>query len=123
MAFKSMQVSLGSRRSKSLLIIHCNDLLIPYLIFRTAHAVLEAVKEALTTYMTTHITIAGHSLGAAIGILDATFLSLQLPKSVSFKFIGYGMPRVGDPAFAAYLDGSLSISILPLSTRLILYPH
>lgn len=64
-----------------------------------------AVKTALSLHDTNQVTIVGHSLGAALGLLDAVFLPLNLPAGLSFKFVGYGMPRVGNPAFADYLDG------------------
>ena len=36
------------------------------------------------------------SLGAALALLDGVFLRLQLPTTVSIKFVGYGLPRVGN---------------------------
>ena len=50
----------------------------------------------------------GHSLGAALALLDAVFLPLHLPPSTSFKIIGYGMPRVGNQAFADYVDAHIT---------------
>ena len=46
----------------------------------------------------------GHSLGAAQALLDAVFLPLHLPPGTKFKFIGYGMPRVGNQEFADFVD-------------------
>ncbi|SJL18767.1 uncharacterized protein ARMOST_22367 [Armillaria ostoyae] len=82
--------------------------------FKQAHAntatlVLSAVTKAMSTYSTNTITVVGHSLGAAIALLDGVFLNLQLPSaSVSVK--SYGMPRVGNPQFADYVDQHLSVS-------------
>ncbi|KAK0462420.1 lipase [Desarmillaria tabescens] len=82
--------------------------------FKQAHAntatvVLAAVTKAMSTYSTNTITVVGHSLGAAIALLDGVFLHLQLPSaSVSVK--GYGMPRVGNPQFADYVDQHLPVS-------------
>ncbi|KAK0240917.1 Alpha/Beta hydrolase protein [Armillaria nabsnona] len=82
--------------------------------FKQAHAntatlVLSAVTKAMSTYSTSTVTVVGHSLGAAIALLDGVFLNLQLPSaSVSVK--GYGMPRVGNPQFADYVDQHLSVS-------------
>ncbi|KAF8516221.1 hypothetical protein BU17DRAFT_67634 [Hysterangium stoloniferum] len=45
-----------------------------------------------------------HSLGAAISLIDTVYLPLHLPMNIRFKFVGYGLPRVGNPAFAQYLD-------------------
>lgn len=82
--------------------------------FKQAHAntatlVLSAVTKAMSAYSTNTITVVGHSLGAAIALLDGVFLNLQLPSaSVSVK--SYGMPRVGNPQFADYVDQHLSVS-------------
>ena len=46
----------------------------------------------------------GHSLGAAQALLDAVFLPLHLPSGTKFKFVGYGMPRVGNQEFADFVD-------------------
>ena len=43
---------------------------------------------------TKKVTVSSHSLGAAIGILDAVMLKMQLPKTISFKMVFYGLPRV-----------------------------
>jgi len=71
---------------------------------RSAPAVLAAIQKALSSHPTTNVAIVGHSLGAAIGLIDAVYLPLHLPSNILFKFVGYGMPRVGNPAFAQYLD-------------------
>jgi hypothetical protein len=68
--------------------------------------VLAAVKKAMSTYGTRTVTTVGHSLGAAISLLDAVSLSRRLPTGTTVKFFGYGLPRVGNPAFASYVDGS-----------------
>jgi len=60
---------------------------------RTASEVLYAVEVTIEAYGATSVTIVGHSLGAAIGLLDAVFLPLHIG-GVSFRFIGYGLPRV-----------------------------
>ncbi|KAH8104123.1 alpha/beta-hydrolase [Cristinia sonorae] len=77
--------------------------------FRDSHArsappILSAVKTAMAAHGTTHVTIVGHSLGAALALLDSVFLPLHLPASTTFKTVGYGMPRVGNQAFATYVD-------------------
>ncbi|KAJ3993044.1 lipase class 3 family protein [Lentinula boryana] len=72
----------------------------------TATAVLAAVQQAMSAHSTTAVTTVGHSLGAAISLLDALYLSIQLP-SASVNFIGYGLPRVGNQAFANLIDSKL----------------
>ncbi|KAJ3799435.1 lipase class 3 family protein [Lentinula aff. detonsa] len=72
----------------------------------TATAVLAAVQQAMSAHSTTAVTTVGHSLGAAISLLDALYLSIQMP-SASVNFIGYGLPRVGNQAFANLIDSKL----------------
>ena len=38
----------------------------------------------------------------------SVFLRLQLPTTISVKFIGYGLPRVGNQAWANFVDARLS---------------
>ncbi|KAF8508908.1 lipase [Gautieria morchelliformis] len=71
---------------------------------RSAPAVLAATQKALSAHGTNSVTLVGHSLGAAISLIDAVYLPLHLPSTTTFKFVGYGMPRVGNQAFASYLD-------------------
>ena len=60
---------------------------------RAADAVLSAVATAVDTYGTKSITAVGHSLGAAIALLDSIFLPLHIP-DVAITYYGYGLPRV-----------------------------
>jgi hypothetical protein len=107
---------------------------------------LAAVKKTITAHAATKVTIVGHSLGAkdhpilefplnfmcslgaALALLDGVYLPLHI-SGVSFKVIGYGMPRVctrlphsqlfklidgsnqvGNQAFADYVDAHLSLT-------------
>ncbi|OCH96309.1 lipase [Obba rivulosa] len=70
----------------------------------TASDVLNAVQSTLSQHGASHVTAVGHSLGAAISLLDAVFLHVNLP-TTTVTFIGYGLPRVGNQAFANYVDG------------------
>ena len=50
--------------------------------------------------------------GAAIGLLDAVYLPLHIP-NITTRFVGYGLPRVGNQHFADYVDaqrGTLSVT-------------
>ncbi|CAA7264954.1 unnamed protein product [Cyclocybe aegerita] len=76
---------------------------------KTATDVLSAVNTVISTYGASNVTIVGHSLGAAIALLDGVYLPLQI-SGVSFRMIGYGMPRVGNQAFANYIDAHLAIT-------------
>lgn len=48
------------------------------------------------------VVITGHSLGAAIALLDAVYLPLHLPPGTTFSTTVFGLPRVGNQAFANY---------------------
>jgi len=76
---------------------------------KTAREVLAAVQIAIVENNATQVTTVGHSLGAAIALLDVMYLPLHI-KGVSFKMIGYGMPRVGNHAFADYVDANLNVT-------------
>ncbi|KAF8797570.1 lipase class 3 family protein [Phlegmacium glaucopus] len=76
---------------------------------KTATEILSAVKTAIAAHGATKVTIVGHSLGAAIAVLDGVYLSLHI-NGVSFRMIGYGMPRVGNQDFADYLDAHLNLT-------------
>ncbi|KAF9515509.1 hypothetical protein BS47DRAFT_1293683, partial [Hydnum rufescens UP504] len=72
----------------------------------TAKAILAAVNKTLSDHSISKVTIVGHSLGGAIGMIDMVYLRLHLPSSTSFKFVGHGIPRVGNQAFADYVDST-----------------
>nr|BAL02936.1 lipase class 3 family protein [Pholiota nameko] len=76
---------------------------------KTATAILSAVQSTIKTHSATAVTVVGHSLGAAIALLDGVYLPLHI-SGVSFKTIGYGLPRVGNQAFADYVDSHLDLS-------------
>lgn len=61
---------------------------------RTATLVLSAVQTAISRFGATHVTMVGHSLGAALSLIDAVYLPLHLPSSISFTTVAYGLPRV-----------------------------
>jgi predicted lipase len=64
----------------------------------------------MSKYDTTSVTTVGHSLGAAISLLDAVYLPLWLPSTTKFKTIVYGLPRVGNQAFANYVDAHATLT-------------
>ena len=73
----------------------------------TAPTILSYVKQTLTAHGVSSVTVVGHSLGAALALLDGVYLHLQLP-SASVRVVGYGMPRVGNQDFANWVDSNLS---------------
>ena len=60
---------------------------------RTATAILSAVQSTISARKATKVTVVGHSLGAALALLDGVYLPLHI-SGVSFRVVGYGMPRV-----------------------------
>ncbi|EGN97011.1 hypothetical protein SERLA73DRAFT_185287 [Serpula lacrymans var. lacrymans S7.3] len=76
----------------------------------TATDVLAAVESTMSTYSTTSVTMVGHSLGAAITLLDSVYLPLHLPSGTTFTTYGYGLPRVGNQDFANYVDANLHLT-------------
>ncbi|KAF9236092.1 Alpha/Beta hydrolase protein [Melanogaster broomeanus] len=76
----------------------------------TATDVLAAVQTTMTKYGTSSVTMVGHSLGAAITLLDSVYLPLWLPAGTTFQTVGYGLPRVGNQAFANYVDANVHLT-------------
>ena len=74
----------------------------------TTSTILCAVQNTLSAQGLSSVTVIGHSLGGALALLDGVFFSLQLPKNLTVKMISYGMPRVGNQAFANFVDRNLS---------------
>jgi len=72
----------------------------------TAQDILSAVQQTLTQHNINSVTAVGHSLGAAVSLLDSVFLPLHIP-GLHVAYIGYGLPRVGNQNFANYVDGNL----------------
>ena len=68
----------------------------------SASGVLAAVEKAQAATGSNHVVITGHSLGGAIALLDSIYLPLHLPVDTTFETTVFGLPRVGDPAFATY---------------------
>ncbi|KAJ7623656.1 lipase [Roridomyces roridus] len=66
---------------------------------KTATLILSAVQTAMSKFGTKQVTLVGHSLGAALSLLDSVYLPLHL-SGVTFQSILYGLPRVGNQAFA-----------------------
>jgi len=72
----------------------------------TAATVMSGVQTAISVHGATQIYVVGHSLGAAISLFDALYLhnNINLPITVRL----FGLPRVGDQAFANYVDSTLA---------------
>ena len=66
---------------------------------------------------TSAVTTVGFSLGAALALLDAVFLRLHLPTTVSINFVGYGLPRVGNKAWADLVDALLPGGVTHINNK------
>ncbi|KAJ7173051.1 alpha/beta-hydrolase [Mycena crocata] len=66
--------------------------------------VLSAVQKLQAQVPDASVLVTGHSLGAAVSLLDAIFLKQQLPSNTSIQVAGFGRPRVGNTAFATWVD-------------------
>ena len=81
---------------------------------RTADIVLSTVQSALSSSGFTRVLCTGHSLGAAVALLDSTMLRMTLPSSVEVDSVVFGLPRVGNQQFADYIDAH--VRFVPGST-------
>jgi pimeloyl-ACP methyl ester carboxylesterase len=77
---------------------------------RTAETILAAVNKLLAQHSDASVTVTGHSLGAAVALLDAVYLPLHLPSGTQVFIVGYGLPRVGNAAFADYVDAYVRLT-------------
>ncbi|KAI1790283.1 lipase [Ganoderma leucocontextum] len=68
----------------------------------SASDVLAAVQSALSQFSTSRVLLTGHSLGAAISLLHSVYIPLHIPNA-QVTYVGYGLPRVGNQAFADYI--------------------
>lgn len=76
---------------------------------RSADEVLSAVKSGLQSTGTNSVLVTGHSLGAAIAVMDGLMLHQNLDPSVSINTVVFGLPRGGNDAFANLIDSQLGI--------------
>ena len=78
---------------------------------------LDAVRQVISAHGTSTVTTVGQSLGAALALLDSVFLRLQLPTTISVKFFGYGLPRVGNEAWANLVDAQLPGDVTHINNK------
>ena len=83
----------------------------------TAPTILSYVKQTLSQHGASSVTVVGHSLGAALSLLDGVYLRVQLSSSVSVRVVGYGMPRVGNQDFANWVDSNLSGQVTHINNK------
>jgi predicted lipase len=76
-----------------------------------------AVNKGFSTYGVTSVTTVDHSLGGAISLLEAVYLSRNLPSTTTIKAFLYGQPRVGNPAFANYVDATPNVKVTRITNK------
>ncbi|KAI0762112.1 alpha/beta-hydrolase [Trametes elegans] len=74
---------------------------------RTADLVLSTVKNGLSSTGFKRVLTTGHSLGAAVASLDAAMLRMALPDDIEVDSVVFGLPRVGNQAWADLYDSLL----------------
>ena len=87
---------------------HCFRILTKKNSHSTGPTILSAVQKTLSAHSASSVTVVGHSLGAALALLDGVYFRIHLSTSVHVRVVGYGMPRVGNQAFANWVDSNLS---------------
>ncbi|EJD47920.1 lipase [Auricularia subglabra TFB-10046 SS5] len=65
--------------------------------------VFAAVQQTMAERGTNNIMVAGHSLGGALGVLDAIAMQIRLPDA-RIQIVTFGQPRLGNQEFADYID-------------------
>lgn len=77
---------------------------------RTADIVFSTVSAALESTGSKSVLVTGHSLGAAIASIDGMMLRMKLDPSVAVTTTVFGLPRVGNKAWADLVDSTVSTS-------------
>ncbi|KAI0297461.1 lipase [Multifurca ochricompacta] len=83
----------------------------------TAPAILSHVRSTMSAFGTSSVTVVGHSLGAALALLDGLYLHIQLGSSATVKVVGFGMPRVGNQDFANLVDSVLGGHVTHINNK------
>jgi len=71
---------------------------------RTATEILGNVTAALQSKGVSKVEVHGHSLGAAIAVMDAAFLRQHLDPGVEISTTVFGLPRSGNQDWANFVD-------------------
>ncbi|KAI0743889.1 alpha/beta-hydrolase [Daedaleopsis nitida] len=84
---------------------------------RTADVVFSTVSSALASTGAKKVMVTGHSLGAAVASIDAMMLRMKLDPSVALTATVFGMPRVGNKAWADLVDSTLGSSFTHVTNQ------
>ncbi|KAJ7579670.1 alpha/beta-hydrolase [Mycena floridula] len=74
---------------------------------RTQDTIHRGVRAALAQNKVSKLLITGHSLGAALAMMDSVLLRQTLPSRIKISVMIFGLPRVGNQAWANYVDTKL----------------
>lgn len=89
----------------------------------TGSAILNQVEAALKTYSVSLVLLTGHSLGAALSVLDAVYLRNHLPSTVPIQQIGFGQPRVGNSDWVNYYQSVMGNNQMRVTNYDDIVPH
>ncbi|EJF57637.1 alpha/beta-hydrolase [Dichomitus squalens] len=84
---------------------------------RTADLVLSTVQSALDSTGSKQLQVIGHSLGAAIASIDGVMLKMKLDPSIAITTTVFGLPRVGNQAWADLVDSTLGSSFTHVTNQ------
>jgi len=75
---------------------------------RTIDQILPSVQQTIQDKGATKVIVTGHSLGAAVAMLDAIFLRSHLDPKIKVEATLFGLPRTGNPAWATYVEKTMA---------------
>ncbi|KAI0365676.1 alpha/beta-hydrolase [Pilatotrama ljubarskyi] len=84
---------------------------------RTSDIVLSTIQSALESTGSKSVLVTGHSLGAAVASIDAMMLKMNLDSSVRLTAVVFGLPRVGNQAWADLVDSMLGSSFIHVTNQ------
>ena len=74
---------------------------------RTVDNITSTVSSALQSKNVKKLTVVGHSLGAAVAVLDAVHLREVLDSSIQMTTTVFGLPRSGNQDWADFVDSTV----------------
>ena len=84
---------------------------------RTALQILSAVPDVFDTSGTPSVTTVGHTLCAALSLLDSIYFRLQLPAGTIIRVVVYGLPRIGNQDWPNFVDLHLPSTITYITSK------
>ncbi|KAG6829474.1 hypothetical protein H0H87_011346, partial [Tephrocybe sp. NHM501043] len=84
---------------------------------RTADGLLAGVKTGLASTGASKVLVTGHSLGAAVAMMDAIMLHQELDPSLQITTTVFGLPRGGNAAWADLVDATLADTMTHITNQ------